>query len=530
MRLAPHLALLLATHLAAQHALLLRGGKILDGTGAPAREASLAIGNDGRIAAIGDLAGATAERTIDVRGLVLAPGFIDVHAHADADAAKLGHAQNFVRMGVTTILTGNCGGSEVPLAPHFQKVEENGIAVNYGSLVGHGSVRSAVMKLARRKPTGEELDRMRELVRGAMQDGAFGIATGLIYVPGCYARTDELVELAKVVAGFGGLYVSHMRNENDKVLEAIDEALQIGEQAGVAVHLSHLKSSGKANWGKAGAIVAKIRAAREQGRRVTGDQYAYPASSTSLDVLFPDAELEIGRKAFAEKLKADEQFAARMREALHATRERAGFDDFSYCRIANAPRNEKLNGLTLKEVAAQRLGKDDADSQARVAIALYVESEGARIGMVYHSMDEQDLRTILREDYVAVASDAGIRGDDTGSRPHPRGSGNNPRVLGRYARDEKLLTLPDAVRKMTSLPAQTFGIAERGVLREGCFADVVAFDPNKVLDRATYQEPLLAPQGIPLVLVNGVPVVENGEPTGKRPGKVLRRQPPAKER
>lgn len=502
--------------------LTIRGGMVFDGSGQAGLRVDLGI-KGARIIAIGKLREAMSKRNIDASGLVVAPGFIDAHAHADRSARQRPLAENYLLMGVTSVVTGNCGSSELDLAEHFGILEEQGISLNYASLYGHGSLRSRVMGTAERAPTAEELEEMKRLLRQAMADGAVGMSTGLIYVPGTYAETEELIELARVVSEFDGIYASHMRDEADQVLVAIDEALRIGEEAALAVHLSHLKASGKPNWGRGEQIIAMLEAARKAGRRVTGDQYAYTASSTSLDVLFPSSSLAIGRKAFASKLASDQVFRSEMREALHRTMDLQGFDDLSYCQIASAPGNTELNGLNIKQAAARLYAADGPEQQAETAIRLMVEADGRKVSMVYHKMSEEDVATIMRQPYVAVAADAGIIDYETDAKPHPRGAGNNVRVLGRYVRELAVLPLEIAIQKMTSLPAQTFQLEDRGEIRVQAFADICIFDPEKVLDRATYEDPLARPEGIRYVIVNGAVVIEDGQHQGNRPGMVLRR-------
>ncbi len=506
--------------------LIIRGGSVHDGKGIVTRQD---IGITGaRITALGDLNLAKGKQDLDASQLIIAPGFIDVHAHADRSARRRPRAENYLAMGVTSIVTGNCGRSELDLETHFRALEKNGISINYASLIGHGSVRSKVMGNARRAPTDEETLAMQALVRRAMQAGALGMSTGLIYVPGTYAETLELIELAKVVSEFDGIYASHMRNEAGKVLVAINEALRIGKTAKLAVHLSHLKASGKPNWGRGKTIVARLREARDAGQKVTGDQYAYTASSTSLDVLFPSASFEIGRKAFAARLENDPAFRQQMSKALHRTMERSGFGDLAYCQIATAPKHPELNGETIRSAAKIVLGKDDRRAQAEMAIRLIVDAKGSRVSMVYHKMCEEDVETIMKTPFIAVAADAGIRLRKTVSKPHPRGAGNNARVLGRYVRERKTLPLALAITKMTSLPAAVFGLPDRGTIRVGAFADLVIFDANTVIDGATYKDPLASPKGISQVIVNGVWVIRDGEHTGARPGQVLRKRSQAR--
>ena len=502
--------------------LVVSGGSLVDGTGQPARTVDVGI-RSGRIAEIGDLTDQARTRTIDATGLVVAPGFIDLHTHADGSAAQHPEAKNFLRMGVTTIITGNCGSSVTDLANHFAKVKKLGISLNYGSLIGHGTVRRKAMGTADRAPTKAELVRMQGFVDQAMRAGAQGMSTGLIYVPGTYAKTDELIALSRVVARHGGIYASHMRDEGRRVLNSIDEALRIGRESKVRLHLSHLKASGKNNWGRGQDIVKRIADARAQGVKVTGDQYAYTASSTSIDVLFPSKELAVTRGKFALKLKNDSAFRARMHQELLKKMDRVGFGDLHYCQIAYAPSHAKLSGKSLKEAAKILLGKDDREAQATVTIDLFIASKGRRISMVYHKMTEPDVETIMRAPFVAVACDAGIRVRGA-AKPHPRGAGNNSRVLARYVREREVISMSLAVRKMSGLPAEAFGLEDRGVVKTGAWADLVLFDPKTVQDRATYDAPYEAPAGMPWVIVNGIVVVENGKHNGKRPGQVLRRR------
>jgi N-acyl-D-amino-acid deacylase len=507
--------------------LVLTGGQVFDGSGAPPRRLDLGI-RGGRITALGELAAADATRRIELAGLAVAPGFIDLHAHADAVALRRPQATNFVAMGVTTLITGNCGSSAADLAAHLTAVERRGIGVNYGSLIGHGTVRGAVLGTANRAPTADELRSMRGLVERAMAAGAFGLSTGLIYVPGTFATTAEIAALAAELAPFGGVYATHMRDEGDGVLRSIDEALRIGAEAGVAVHISHLKASGRPNWGRGAEIAARLRAARAAGQRVTGDQYAYTASSTGLDVLFPSDALAVGRRAFGARLRDDPAFRAAMVAAVRAGTERSGFDDLEHAQVASAPGTEAANGLRIPAVAALLFGDQGLAEQAETVVELTARAEGRRVGMVYHKMAEADVETLLRLPFVAVASDAGIRGTVTTERPHPRGAGNNPRVLGRYVRERRSLPLALAVHKMSGLPAAAFGIEDRGSIRRGAFADLVVFDPGQVLDGATYEDPTTAPAGIRFVFVNGAAAVDEGAPTGALAGQVLRRRGPAR--
>lgn len=503
--------------------LLIEGGLVFDGLGNPGRMLDLGI-RGVRIAAIGDLQAAATNRRIDATGLVVSPGFIDTHAHADRSARRRPRAENYLAMGVTSLITGNCGTSELDLSVHFAKLEATGISLNYGSLVGHSSLRLAVMGSEARAPSTRELEEMQRLLRAGLQAGALGMSTGLIYVPGTYAKIEELIALARVVAEFDGLYASHMRNEADHVLDAISEALQIGAEAGIPVHLSHLKAMGKPNWGRGEEIIAMLVDARAAGREVTGDQYAYTASSTSLDVLFPTNSLSVGRQAFASKLADDAKFHAEMGRALLTTMEQMGFGDFAFCQIASAPGNSELNGKNLAEAATQFFSDSSRKQQAEAAMRLMIDAKGARVSMVYHKMSEADVATIMQAPFISVAADAGIIMHESVAKPHPRGAGNNPRVLGRYVRELELLSLPLAILKMTSLPAKIFDLVDRGEIKQGAYADLVIFDAERIIDGATYKHPLRKPEGIEFVIVNGRVVVEAGEHNGATPGMLLRRR------
>ncbi len=502
--------------------LVLKGGKLIDGIARTIASGDLGI-RDGRIAAIGEFDVPPGTPLLHLNGLHVAPGFVDVHGHADAQVIRRAHCRNFLLMGVTTLITGNCGSSVQDLAKHYDRIERGGIGINYGSLVGHATVRRAVLGTADRAPNPAELERMQGLVQRAMDAGAFGLSTGLIYVPGTYAKTEEIAALAKIASAAGGFYVSHMRNENDHMTTAIEEALAIGEAADCAVHISHIKNSGKKNHGRSTEMLEMLRRARAKGVRVTADQYAYAASSTGLDVLFPTAELDVGREEFARKLASDQEYRARIHAGLLQKMDRVGFGDFSYCRIASARGNAKLNGKLIPEAAAIEFGEGSRERQADLAIKLFCDAAPSRVSMVYHVMADRDVDAYMQQDWIAVASDAGVRSLSGTSRPHPRGAGNNARVLARFVRDRSVIDLATAVHKMSSLPAAIFGLHDRGALRVGAFADLVVFDPEKVRDMATFQAPIEPPVGIAHVFVNGQLAVSDGKLTGLRAGMVLRR-------
>ncbi len=496
--------------------LLVTNARVVDGTGNPWFRADIGIKN-GRIARIGRLNVGEAARVIDARGQVVAPGFIDVHTHVES-IYQYPEAENFVRMGVTSLVTGNCGFSDTDIAKFLGKIKETPLAANIATLIAHGSVRRDVLGLENRAPTPEELRRMEAIVEQAMRDGAVGLSTGLIYVPGTYAKTDEVVALARVAARFGGVYATHMRNEGNDVVPAIRESLHIGEQAGMPVEISHFKISSRKLWGQSPQTIEMVREARRRGLAVTVDQYAYPASSTSLDSRLPSWLLEGGREEGKKRL-ADKRVRARVLREVKQAQKESGFKDFDYAVVATYEPNPSFNGKSIAAITREVRGKKDVESQIEQMLEMYMAG-GA--GMVYHGMSEQDVQNIMREPFTMIASDSGIRKVGEGM-PHPRGYGNNARVLGRYVRELKLLSLEDAIRKMTSLPAQTFNLRDRGLLREGFAADIVIFDDATIIDRATFEQPHQFPLGISYVIVNGEAVVAEGQMTGAHPGQPLRR-------
>ena len=497
--------------------LIIRGGRIADGTGNPAYFADVGV-KDGRIASIGRISGA-AKSEIDAKGLIVAPGFVDVHTHAD-EVGERPRAENFLRMGVTSIVVGNCGGSALDVGKFFREVDTNGVSINVATLIGHNTVREKAMGGSfDRPPTAAELAQMKALVDTAMKDGAVGLSTGLIYLPGVFSKPDEVVELAKVVNPYDGIYASHMRHEDARIFTALDEVIRVAREAGVRAEVSHIKLSGENAWGQADKVLAYLEKARAEGLDITQDQYAYTASSTTMRQLIPDDAFDGGRKTFlaliadpAEKAK----LTARMKEKLAAR----GRTDYAYAVIASYKHDRSLNGLNIVQAAKKTRGADTLDDQ--IEMILELEKNGSASG-VFHGMSEADLQKFMQHPNTMVACDSGLRefGKDV---PHPRGYGNNARVLGRYVRDLKVLRLEDAIRKMSSLPAQTFRLKQRGELREGFWADIVVFDPDKVSDPSTYEDPHHYAVGIPYVLINGVPVIKDGQHTGAKPGQGLRHQ------
>lgn len=498
---------------AAAFDLIIRGGRVIDGTGNPAFVADVAV-KDGHIAALGRIRG-DAPLEIDASGSVIAPGFIDVHTHAE-EIDELPMAENFVRMGVTTLVLGNCGSSAPNVGEFFRRLEATNISPNVATLIGHGTVRGKAMGGSfMRPPTGEELDHMRSMVEQAMREGAVGLSTGLIYLPGTFAKTEEIIELAKAAARYDGIYASHMRSESDEILQALDEVFRIARETKIRAEVSHIKLSGKSNWGQTAKMIAAIERARNEGLDITQDQYVYTASSTGISQLVPERYREDGK--FTNNL-ADPEQKARMISEMKANLKKGGRDDYSYAVIASCKHDPSLNGLNIVEAAKAKRGSDSLDDQ--IELILDLQARGGASG-VFHGINEDDLQQFLRHPNTMFASDSGVRKFKDGV-PHPRGYGNNARVLARYVRDLGQLRLEDAIRRMTSLPATTFRLRERGLVREGAWADLVVFDPGTIQDRASFNDPHHYATGLAWVLVNGVPVVKADEHTGARPGRVLR--------
>ncbi len=495
--------------------LVIRHARIVDGSGAPAISGDLAMRGD-RLAAIGKFAG-RGRTEIDAAGRVVAPGFIDVHTHSE-DVAELPVAENFIRMGVTTIVTGNCGSSKLEVGEFFNAIVQAKVALNVATLVGHNTVRGQVMGGSfARPPTAVELEKMRALVEQAMKDGAVGLSTGLIYLPGTFAKTDEIVALAKVAAAHGGIYASHMRNEGAGILKALDELTTIAREARIPAEVSHLKLSSPAAWGRADEIIAYLDRARAAGLTITHDQYAYTASSTGIGTLIAAEFREGGRKQYLARL-ADPATKARMIAEMKDSIAKGQRGDFTYAVVASFKTDPRLNGKTIPEAAQLLRGAATLDDQ--IETILDIEARGGASG-VFHGMSEPDLVKFLAQRFTMIASDAGVRkfGEAV---PHPRGYGNNARVLSRYVRELKVLSLEDAVRKMTSLPAQTFRLKNRGELKPGFVADVVIFDPAMISDPSTFVDPHHYAVGFSDVLVNGVPVIRGGQLTDARPGRPVK--------
>ncbi len=497
--------------------LVLRNARIVDGTGSPWYRADLAVRGD-TIARIAPAITEPAARVIDVGGVVVAPGFVDLHTHAIRGIFQVPTADNYVRQGVTTILEGPDGASPVPLKPFLDKLEALPRSLNIGSFIGQGSVRQAVMGLANRTASAEELERMRGLVRQGMADGAFGLSTGLFYVPGAFTPLAEVVELQKIVAPYRGVHTSHMRDEAGRVVDSVRETIAIGEQGGVPTQISHHKTIGKANWGRSVETLKLVDEARARGVDTTIDQYPYTASSTSIQgALVPQWAQEGGRKAVLQRLRDPETRAKVRSITADLIRNERGAGDPRNVVLTRCEWDMALAGKNLSQLTQAR-GEEPTIENAAETVMWIVEQGGC--SGVFHAMSEDDLRRILVHPATMVASDGEVPIFGRGV-PHPRSYGTFARILSEYVRERRLLTLEEAVRKMSAFPAARIGLADRGVLKEGMKADIAVFDPARVRDMATFEEPHQYAAGFSHVIVNGQVVYENGAMTAARPGRVL---------
>jgi N-acyl-D-amino-acid deacylase len=525
--------------------LLLSNARIVDGTGSPRYQGDVAL-EGGKIAAVGEVSDREARRVIDVEGAVVAPGFIDLHSHSDMQLPEYPRGESMITQGITTQLVGNCGLSPFPVVPEkieflynllffgkpkqldwhdaatFMTYLDNlPLAGNVALMVGHNAVRVGAMGYDEREPTEAELDKMKQLVADSFEAGVFGFSTGLIYVPGSYSQTPELIELAAVGKKYGGFYSSHIRGEGLTLLNAIAEALTIGKEAGVGVQLSHHKAAGKQNWGKIKTSLKMIDEARAAGLDVQADQYPYTAGSTGLPALLPRWAMEGGVAAMKQRLH-DPEIYARIKQAIYDEDPDSGASQFTIdtiviARVGNDSIFKPYEGMFVTEIARAR-GEDPVDTALTM-----LRDETSPIQIVVFIMSEDDVKEVMQHPLVSIGTDGSGINPGAGGKPHPRTYGTFPRVLETYVREENILSLEEAIRKMTSLPARRLKRSEMGLVRPGCVADLVVFNPETVSAAATYQEPHRYAKGISQVIVNGQVVIENGVDTGATAGKVLRR-------
>lgn len=497
--------------------LILRNGRVVDGSGSPWFRADIAIAGD-TIAAVAPRIDGTARRTIDVTGQIVAPGFIDIHTHARRGVFEIPTADNYVRQGVTTLIEGPDGSSPVPLGPFLAELARLQKSVNIGSFVGQGSVRSAVIGDVNRRATNDELARMQAIVEQAMRDGAFGLSTGLFYVPGTFTPTEEVIELAKVAGRFGGMYESHMRDETTRILESVRETIAIGEGALLPAHISHHKMIGAASWGRSVETLRLVDEARARGTDTTIDVYPYTASSTSVSAaLLPAWALEGNRQAQLARLRDPETRARIKAETITRIQNERGGGDPKNVQFAGCGFDQSLAGKTLADLTGQRGLAVTVENAAEATLWL-VEQGGCQ--GIFHAIGEDDIVRIIRHPASMIGSDGEVPLFGRGS-PHPRSYGTFARVLGRYVREQRVLTLEEAVRKMSAFPAARLGLTDRGVVRPGLKADLAVFDDATVRDTATFTSPHSYAQGFSYVIVNGQVVFEQGAMTTARPGRIV---------
>jgi N-acyl-D-amino-acid deacylase len=525
---------------------VIRGGTVYDGTGDPGRRVDVGIRGD-RIEAVGDLSKASARTVVDASGLAVAPGFVNMLSWSVDTLIADGRSQSEIRQGVTTEIFGE-GWSMGPwnedqkkrakeqqsdikydiewttLAEYLKYLEKRGVSPNFASYVGAATVRENVLGLENRAPTPAELEKMQALVRQEMEAGALGVGTALIYPPGTFATTEELIALCKVAAQYKGKYISHMRSEGDRLLEAIDEVIRISREAGVPAEIYHFKAAGRDNWGKVDAAIAKIEEARRQGLKVTADMYTYTAGGTSLAFCIPPWAHEGGTPELMKRLRDPETRARIAREMREPGKgwenlyRAAGPDGILLVEFAEESQ-KPLTGKRLGEVA-----RDRKQDPVETTLDLVLEGKG-QVGALFFLMSEENVAKQLKLPWVAFGSDAGSMAPEgvfLKSSAHPRTYGNFARFLGKYVRQEKVATLPDAIRRLSGLPASNLGLDHRGLLQPGMYADVVVFDPATIADKATYEKPHQYAVGVRHVLVNGVPVLRDGEHTGAKPGRALK--------
>jgi N-acyl-D-amino-acid deacylase len=526
--------------------LVIKGALVYDGTGRPGFEADVGIKGE-MISAVGTLPEGRSAVVVEAKGLAVCPGFIDMHAHTDIELLVNPKAESSVRQGITAIVSGNCGSSGCTITDEvyeetvanlkevyglgltwrdvkgfLDRLEQSGAALNYSTLVGHGDIRGLAMGYSDRPPSVEELERMKSLVRRNLMGGAIGLSSGLEYTPGSFARPEELTALCRVVAEMGGVYATHMRDEGDRLIESLDESISVARESGVSLEISHLKVAYPRNWPKIDEALARIESARKEGLNIFCDRYPYVAAATGLSFYFPPWAREGTNADFVKRLE-DGSLQPKLRKHLEEAEKKLG----SWAKVVISdvvsPKNKFAQGKNILEAAA---GKEPY-----VFIRDILIEEKGRVGMVIFMMKEENLKRILAHPLVSVGTDGSSLapyGPLGQGKPHPRHYGTFPRVLGKYIRQEKILPWETMIRKMTSVAAEKFHFEKRGLLKKGCFADLVVFNPDTVLDKATWVEPHQYPVGIEYVVVNGQVVVERGEHTGRLPGKILK--PLAKER
>ena len=530
--------------------IVIKGGEIFDGTGSPSFNTDIGI-SEGRIIKIGEIK-EKGNKTIDAKGLVVSPGFIDIHNHSDFTILAFPNAECYIMQGVTTFLVGNCGLSMAPInydnlellksylfllfrtdfdykwgwrtsKEYFERIRKNNTAINLAYLIGQGTLRIAVKGFEMSGASKEEMQKMKNILKQELEEGAFGLSTGLVYPPGSYSTTEELVELVGVLKKYNALYTTHLRSESDELLESVEEAIKIGEENGISVEISHHKAIGRANWGKVKESLKMLESARQRGVDINCDVYPYAASSTTVSSLLPPWSLEGGVEKMLERLNNQEERLKIEKDITEGKMkgenwiEETGWKNII---VAKCSLDKDAEGKSLETLFKER-NKFHQPFKALFDWLIKIKGEAT---MVFFCMDEKDVKTVISSPISIIASDSWAIAPNEGGKPHPRGYGSFPRVLAKYAREEKILTLEEAIKKMTSLPANKIGLKNRGILKEGYWADITIFNKNEINDKATFKNPHQYPEGIYYVIVNGQIAVDNGKITGLKPGKILKRQ------
>ncbi len=497
--------------------LVIKNGFVIDGSGNPWFLADLGIRNK-KIVKIGFLNESRAKQTVDAQNLFVCPGFIDIHTHCDRGIIDVPTVDNYVHQGATSVIGGNCGSHPFPLKELFAKIQEKGISINFGCLIGHNTIRREVMGFKMSAPTEEETERMKSLIDEEMKAGALGFSTGLAYLPGTYAKTEELIQLASPVARYKGIYASHIRDQGLRITEAIEEAIAVGENNTIPVQISHIKLADDAVWFQPERIIKPVEEARQRGVEVTLDQYPYTATSSGFTSSFPSWAFEGGKEKFLERIKDQKSYekikAHIIKRRLTSTK---GIDRLETIFIASCQEFPEYEGKNLREILEAQGKKPTVDNAADFIID--IEKNGGASG-VFFQMDEKDVESLMRLSYTMHASDGAVEVIGRGV-PHPRNYGTFPRVIARYVREKRVIALEEAIRKMTSLPAQTLRLHKRGMIREGNYADLTIFDWNTFEDMATFSDPHQYSRGLMYVLVNGELVVNKGKHTARLPGMIL---------
>lgn len=502
--------------MAESYDLIIKGGKIIDGSSSPFFVADIGIKGK-KIKKIGFIDEKDGKKVINAETLFVAPGFIDVHTHTEKILLRPS-IENYLFQGVTTVISGNCGSHEFPLKEFFKKLKDKKISVNFGSLVGHNTIREKVMGKRNAEPTDEEMRRMEILLEQELKAGGLGLSTGLEYIPGAYSKTDELVRLGKIVSKYHGIYATHMRNEDAMIKPAIEEAIRIGEENRIPVEISHIKLCSEEVWGKLDLIIEPVESARKRGVEIFMDQYPYLHTSTGISIMIPSYALEGGLEKFKERVQS-QHFREKIRNEIAQKRLTSSkIDKLKNIIIANYDKNPDYNGKSLEEILTMKGEKAEVKNASELIIEIV---ENGDASAVFLQMTDDDVKALMKLSYVSIASDGGVQFPGKGF-PHPRSYGTFPRVISKYVKEEKVLSLEHAIRKMTSLPAQVFRIKERGLIKEGFFADLVIFDFEKIKDNATFQNPHQYPSGIVYVIVNGKVVAEKGKHTGEYPGAIIK--------